>query len=202
MEFLPVEVVEEIKSVLELTKPLAKPIVDRIIRLCDLHKASDDDDLKDCIKDAISMLTQKTQAPKRFHLDKFVENTLLDPECELEPETIFCFLQDIKQMTWRQLCFIEGFCRSYRDEIKIKGMQTSDTNGILRLSEVKKLVDLSYLSAPSDGFRFSNQVLVTSYIEAVRMSLLLANLMDLESIPVEEIGRAFGTGMIEETKTY
>ena len=42
-------------------------------------------------------------------------------------------------MTWRQIRFIEGFNRSHRNEIEIKGMQTSDVNGMLRLSEMKKL---------------------------------------------------------------
>ena len=134
MENLPVEFIEEVKFMVKLikpvVKPLAKPIVDTIERLCDLYKNSADDDLKDCIEDAVLMLTQETQAQKSLHLDKFVENTLLTPECELEPATIFYLLKDIEQMTWRQLCLLEGFRRENNGEIEILGPSDSDINEI------------------------------------------------------------------------
>ena len=84
MEFPPVEV-EEVKSIFNITKFAA----DTITRLYHQFKKLDDDeageheDRKDCIKEAILMLTRETQGKKSSYVDKFVENTLLNPECEL-----------------------------------------------------------------------------------------------------------------------
>ena len=194
MENLPVEVIKEVKAVLELAKPAVKPIVDCIIRLGNRHRESDDDDLKDCIKDAILMLTRETQAQKRFHLEKFVENTLLTPECELEPATIFCFLQDIEQMTWRQLCLLEGFRRKDRsseDQIKISSYSDSSINEFSIDTEIKKLIELNYLERGSTALR---DYLSTSF-EHIRISGLgreFSKLLDLESIDLRKIGNAFG----------
>ena len=133
MEFLPVEV-EEVKSIFNI----AKSTIEVITHLSRRFKELDDDgtdengDIKDCIKEAILILHKENQAKKTPHLEKFVENTLLTPECELKPSTIFYFLKDIEQMTWRQLCLLEGFRRkgiTGRNKIEISGSNNSDING-------------------------------------------------------------------------
>lgn len=137
------------------------------------------------------------------HIKYFAQNTILSETCAIDNEAILSFLMDIEQMTWRQICFIEGFNRSYRNEIEIQGMQTSDVNGRLRLNEIKKLVNLDYLSAERDGkFYLRGSLLVTSDIVIRPVGTELATLMDFKLIPIEEIARAFGNGMIKETKTY
>ena len=149
---LPVEV-EEVKSIFSM----AKSTVDLIIRLCRQFKEPDDDDegdngdREDCIREAILILTQETQAQKRSHVEKFVENTLLDPECELEPATIFSVLKDIEQMTWRQFCLLEGFKRKDSNEIEIGGYDNSGSNGISIATEIKNLINLNYLRRGSDS---------------------------------------------------
>ena len=198
MENLPVEFIEEVKFMVKLIKPvfkpLAKPIVDTIRRLHDRYKNSDDDDLKDCIEDAVLMLTQETQAQKRFHLDKFVENTLLDPECELEPATIFYLLQDIKQMTWRQLCLLAGFKKVDTGEIEIQGHRTSGINAISIDIEIKKLIDLEYL--------YEGASLTSNALGVRELGIEISELLDLQSVDPHEILKAFGREKITEKKQY
>ena len=83
MEF-PVEV-EEVKSVFSMAKSTAE-----VIRhLLSQFKEPDDDeagengDREDCIKEAILILSKETQAKKSSHVEKFVGNTISNPECEL-----------------------------------------------------------------------------------------------------------------------
>ena len=131
------------------------------------------------------------------YIKHFAQNTILSEDCDIHPEGILSFLMDIEQMTWRQFCFIEGFSRNRRKEIEIKGIRTSDVNGKLRLRDVEKLVSLKYLSAKRETFYFSSDLLVTSDIGIRSIGGELANLMDLKSIPNDEIARAFGPGMIK-----
>ena len=95
---------------------MAKSTAEVIRHLLSQFKEPDDEagengDREDCIKEAILILRKETQAKKSSHVEKFVENTLLNSECELEPSTIFSVLKDIEQMTWRQFCLLEGFRR-------------------------------------------------------------------------------------------
>lgn len=201
MNFLPVEV-EDVKSIFSI----AKSTVDVITRLYHQYKEPDNDepgeneDRKDSIKQAIFMLTHETQAQKRFHLEKFVENTLLTPECELEPSTIFCFLQDIEQMTWRQLCLLEGFRRSNSSKMdeKIEIGRSADRhsiNGISIKNEIQKLIDLDYLRGSSDHRDFG-----ANYVPDLGQEI--SKLLDLQSVAPREIGKAFGKGSIKAQVTY
>jgi hypothetical protein len=201
MEF-PVEV-EEVKSVFSMAKSTAE-----VIRhLLSQFKEPDDDeagengDREDCIKEAILILSKETQAKKSSHVEKFVENTLLNPECKIEPPTIFSFLKDIEQMTWRQFCLLEGFKRKDSNRIKIGDSDNSGINGISIGTEIKKLIGLNYLSRGSDSIRSYTS---TSF-EHIRISQPgqeISNLLDLQSVEISEIGKAFGKGRIQETVTY
>lgn len=203
MEF-PVEV-EEVKSIFRI----AKSTVDVIRSLCSLSsqfepdddEASEHGDIKDCIKEAILILGKETQGKKSSHLEKFVENTLLNSECELEPSTIFSFLKDIEQMTWRQFCLLEGFSRQNSNNIEINGYNDSGINGGSIGTEIKKLIDLNYLRGGSNSMgRYTS----TSF-DHIHISTLgqeISRLLDLQSVELSEIGKAFGGGRIQETVRY
>ena len=197
MEF-PVEV-EEVKSIFSM----AKSTIDVIIRLCHQFKggAGENGDRKDCIRQAILILRKETQAKKISHVEKFVENTILNSECELEPSTIFSVLLDIEQMTWRQFCLLEGFKRKDSNEIEIGGYENSGSNGISIGTEMKKLIDLNYLKRGSDSIHSYTS---TSF-DHIRISQLgqeISSLLDLQSVELSEIGKAFGKGWIQQTVRY
>ena len=196
----PVEV-EEVKYIFSMAKSTAK-----VLRLLlSQSKEPDDDeadehgDRKDCIKEAILILSKETQAKKISHVEKFVENTLLNPKCEIEPSTIFFLLKDIEQMTWRQFCLLEGFRRRSHNRIKIDGYDSSGINGIFISTEIKKLIDHNYLSG--DITQIYDYISSTSF-DQIGISQLgenISKLLDLQSVEISEIAKAFGKGMIEET---
>ena len=196
---LPVEF-EEVKSIFSI----AKSTVDVITRLYHQFKEPDDDeagdngDREDCIKEAILILSKETQAKKSSHVEKFVENTLLNPECEIEPSTIFSFLKDIEQMTWRQFCLLEGFRRKNSDRIKIESYDNSGINGMSKGTEIKKLINLNYLSRGSHSI---HNYTSTSFdhIRISKPGQEISSLLDLQSVEISEIGKAFGKGRIQET---
>ena len=200
MEF-PVEV-EEVKSIFSM----AKSTVDVIIRLCRRFKEPDDDesgedgDREDCIREAILILHKETQAKKSSHVEKFVENTLLNPACELKPSTIFFLLKDIEQMTWRQLCLLEGVRRRDSNSIEIIGYNDSGINGISIGIEIEKLVNLNYLNVRSNSEKYASRD-----VNHVWMSDLgheISNLLDLQSIKISELSKAFGKGRIRTETIY
>ena len=202
MEFLPVEV-EEVKSIFSI----AKSAVDVITRLCHLFKELDEDeagenaDRKDCIKEAILSLTQETEAKKSPHLEKFVENTLLNPECRMESSTIFYFLKDIEQMTWRQFCLLEGFSRNDNSNFQISPRGDSDINGISIGIEIEKLINLNYLRSESNDPADWRPIPIRfDVIYITQLGREILRLLELHSVETEEIGPAFGKGKITETK--
>lgn len=165
----------------------------------------DDERMDECFLKTLYILRQESDRKKMEYIKCFAQNTFLSDPCDIDNEAILGFLMDIEQMTWRQICFIEGFDRKHRSEIEIIGMETSDVNGAVKLSEMQKLVNLKYLSDGGDGkfyFISGSSVLSTDRIGIQRMGTHLAALMDLKLIPIEEIARVFGTGMIRQTKTY
>ena len=201
---LPVEV-EEVRAIFSI----AKSTVDVIRNLCGLSSQfePDDDeagehgDMKDCIKEAILILTKETQAKKSSHLEKFVENTLFAPECGLEPSSIFYSLKDIEQMTWRQFCLLEGYRRQDRNEIEIMGYNNSGPNGVYIWAEIEQLIGLKYLDKGSDS---AIDYTSRDYASRVHVSLMgqnISKLLNLQSVELEEIGKAFGGGMVKDTTT-
>ena len=147
------------------------------------------------------MLRKETQAKKSFHLEKFVENTLLTPECELEPSTIFSFLKDIEQMTWRQLCLLEGFRRKGKSEIEISSYGDSGINGFSIETEIEQLIDLNYLHKGSDSPIRSYLSTSFEHIYISELGQEISRLLDLQSVELPEIGKAFGGGRVKDTKT-
>ena len=201
MQF-PVEV-EEVKSIFSM----AKSTVDVITRLVNEFKKLGDDEgdknegRKDNIKRAILMLNREIRAKKSPYVEKFVEKTILNPECELDDSTIFSFLQDIEQMTWRQFCLLEGFIRKDRSEIEIDRYDTSGIDGMSRGTEMKNLIHLNYLSRGSD----SNRSYTSTSFEHIRITQLgqeLSKLLDLQSVDIREIAKAFGEGRIVQENRY
>lgn len=219
MEFLPVEaemgfLPEELEGIFRIAKPAVE-----VIKLLlqpfkepdddeepDDEKAGDNRDRKDCRKKAISMLIKETQAKKSPHLEKFVENTLLTPECELELATIFYFLKDIEQMTWRQFCLLEGFRRkalSDSNKIEITDSVDLDIDTFSIETEIQKLIDLNYLHCYST--KNSRRDYLLTDFEHVYISDLgreISTLLDLESVELREIGKAFGEGRIKTEVRY
>lgn len=202
---LPVEV-EDVKSVFSMAKSTVEVIRNLVSRFKGSENYSDDEDgenedREDCIREAILILSKETQAKKSSHVEKFVENTLLNSECELTSSTIFSLLKDIEQMTWRQFCLLEGFRRQDSNKIEINRYGSSDINGISIETEIKKLIDLNYLNRGSDSI---HNYTSTSF-DHIRISTPgkeISSLLDLQSVEISEIGKAFGKGRIQATVTY
>ena len=190
---------------------IAKSAVEVISRLYNLFKepgfsnddeAGENGDREDSIKRAILILSRETQAKKSSHVEKFVENTIENPECELENSTIFSFLKDIEQMTWRQFCLLEGFRRKDSKAIEINGYDDSGINGMSRGAEIKNLIGLNYLSRSSDSIRSYTSTTSFDHIRIWELGQEISSLLDLKSVELSEIGKAFGKGRIQETVRY
>ena len=189
----------------EVITAIVKPAAKTIGRLIgDLRKPDDDEadengDRKDNVKKAVLILTQETQAKKSCHVEQFVKNTIYNPECELEDSTIFSFLKDVEQMTWRQFCLLEGFRRKERtgrDKIEISRYGRSDVDGISIETEIKKLIDLNYLNRHSDSLRnYMSTEFDDIYLSPLGQEI--SKLLDLQSVEIDEIAKAFGGGRVK-----
>ena len=168
----------------------------------DNGEPDENEDRQDNIKKAISILTLETQAKKSIHVEHFVENTILNPECELEDSTIFSLLKDIEQMTWRQLCLLEGFRRKDSNAIEINRYDNSGIDGISRETEIKNLINLNYLRRGSPSIHSYTSTSSFDHIGISPMGQEISKLLDLQSVKLPEIGKAFGRGRIQETVRY
>ena len=193
---LPIEF-EEVKTIFSI----AKSTVDVIYTAYNRFKKEPDEDVKGCIKEAISILTKETQGEKSSHLEIFVKNTLLTPECELEPSTIFSFLKDIEQMTWRQLCLLEGFRRKDKEEIEISTSGDRDINDFSIETEIKQLIDLNYLHKGSDSPIRSYLATSFEHIHISELGTELSSLLEMQDVKLPEIGKAFGGGRVKDIRT-
>ena len=207
----PIDLIESIPGAITAVKKsveFTKWIIDEYQQRRKARQSSeneDDERMDECFLKTLYILRQESDRKKMEYIKCFAQNTILSETCAIDNDAILGFLMDIEQMTWRQICFIEGFNRRHRNDIKIKGMETSDVNGAVKLSEMRRLVNLAYLSDGGEGkfyFISGSNMLSTDRISIQRMGTHLATLMDLKLIPVEEIAKVFGTGMISETKTY
>lgn len=204
MEF-PIEEARHIFSIAQSTIDIINRLRDRLNPSGNSDNGGNGDE-EDNVKKAILILTRETQAKKHSHLEKFVENTIENSECELEDSTIFSLLKDIEQMTWRQLCLLEGFRRRNKGQIdRIResggsGGSRSDINKEYMRIEIENLGNLRYLQIYDNqnqryrGTGFSN-------IEISMTGEKLSSLLDLESIEIDEIAKAFGEGSIQYTVT-
>ena len=166
------------------------------------NEPQNDERMDDCLLKTLHTLRQESDRKKLEHIKSFAQNTILSETAAIDPETILSFLMDIERMTWRQICFIEGFNRRVDDVIEIIGIQYVGTNGQLRYSEMKTLVNLNYFYLDNDNDVFHAKeegLLDTDEIKIRGPGKDLARLMDLKSIAIDEIGRAFGVGMIRTT---
>ena len=197
---------EEVKTGFSIAKS-AIEVIRRLYNLLERPEISNDDepdengDREDCIKRAILILSRETQAKKSFHVEKFVENTIENSECELSDSTIFSILKDIEQMTWRQLCLLEGFRRNNSNAIEISSYDDSGINGISRGTEIKNLINLNYLSRGSDSIH-SYTSTSFNHIRISELGQEISSLLDLQSVEMSEIAKAFGKGRIQETVRY
>ena len=157
------------------------------------NETQDDERMDDCFLKALYILRQESDRKKMEYIKHFAQNTILSETCAIDTESILSLLMDIEQLTWRQICFIEGFNRNNNGNIEIQGMETSDVNGILKMSEIQKLDSLDYLYSRRDGnFYLSGSSLVTSDIVVRMKGVHLSTLMKLGLIPIDEIAKAFG----------
>ena len=195
MEF-PIEEARQIfgiaKSAIELINRLREQL--NSSGTSDNGDQDENEDRQDNIKRAISILTQETQTKKRLHVERFVERTILDPECELEDATIFSLLKDIEQLTWRQLCLLEGFRRKDSSEIDIHSYDSSGIDGKSRSADLRFLINLDYLRDYGSA-QFER-------IRSTDMGVEISKLMDLQSVELSEIGKAFGEGWVQTTVRY
>ena len=181
-------------------KPIVR-VVGLLIKKFEDSGSSNEDrtDEKACIKKAILMLKDETQAKKSFHIEKFVENTILNSESTLEPATIFSLLTDIEQMSWRQLCLLAGFTRINPNSFEIKGYDGSGIDGRIRRTDIDKLTDLRYLSLKI-MYPFPSGT--TGSFDNINVSAIgkeISDLMNLDTVEDGEIAKAFGAGMIQKT---
>lgn len=198
---------EEVKFGFSIAKSIVETINRLRNRLEDPEFSNNDEsdengDREDSIKRAILILSRETQAKKSAHVEKFVENTIENPECQLEDSTIFSFLKDIEQMTWRQLCLLEGFRRKNSNTIQINSYDSSGINGMSRGTEIKNLIDLNYLYSGNHSIRSYKPAINFDHIWISEMGQEISSLLDLKSVEIREIGKAFGKGRIQETVTY
>ena len=207
MEF-PIDIIESIPGAIKTVTKSAdciKWIINEYQKLRGSRQSNetqDDEGMDECFLKILYALKQESESKKLEYIKYFAKNTVLCETCNIVPEGILSFLMDIEQMTWRQFCFIEAFSRKHDRQIEIRGVSTLDLNGQLRFSEIEKLVNLKYLTPGRDGkFYFNDRFLVTDVIEIELRGRHLSNLMGFKLIPIDEITRAFGTGMIRETKT-
>ena len=205
MDF-PIDLIKEIPGAIKTVKQfvdIAKWISDQYQKRRasrDPNETQDDDRMDDCFLKTLYLLRQESESKKLEYIKYFAQKTILSDASYIDPDAILSFLMDIEQMTWRQLCLIEGFRRRQHDKIEINGMRVLDPNDFLRLRELKKLESLNYLIRVPDIID-PPPLLDTDGIWVVPIGTELALLMNLQSIPIDEIGRAFGTGLIRETTT-
>ena len=190
---------------------LVPAVLDTVQRLINIYKErkdsrqpdgpQDNEGMDSCFKKSISMLREESEIKKLYRIESFVENTILSESCDLDTGTILHLLNDIEGMTWRQLCFIEGLRRMHRNEIEIKGIGDSDINRISRTVEMERLIGLGYLNTRTEGlFNYTQLRVDRIYISEIGSQL--AKLMNLNSISLDEIAEAFGSGQIKMTITY
>ena len=190
---------------------LVPVVLDTVQRLINIYKErrdsrqpdepQDNEGIDSCFKKAIFMLREESEIKKLSHIESFVQNTILNDSCDLDTGTILHFLNDIEQMSWRQFCFIEGLRKMHSNEIEIRSIGGSDINRNSRTVEMERLTGFCYLyTRTEDLFNYHPVNLDRIYISDVCKQL--ANLMDLNSISLDEIAKAFGSGQVKTTITY
>lgn len=191
---------EEIKFGLQLFssfKDDIKNIVQRILnRYSEFREKHDESDTErdECIWEVIHIIARESEIKKSERIEKFAEKTIMDPDCDLDNSTVLFLLSKIEVISWRQLCFIEGFRQNRQGAIDINSITNgSGLNTSTRIAEIRHLRDLGYLKFPDQwpnvhrSYSQSSSELVSLTDEGTQ----LCELMELQTIPPEEINKAF-----------
>ena len=72
---------------------------------------------------------------------------------------------------------------------------------MIRGTEIKKLINLNYLRRGSDDI-YSHTSTKFDHINISDMGQEISSLLDLQSVELSEIGKAFGKGRIQQTDRY
>ena len=104
-----------------------------------------------CFLKTLYILRQESENKKLEVIKRLAQKTILSGSCELDTGTILHLLSDIEQMTWRQICFIEGIRRIHSNRINIKGVGDSQVDRVSRTREMEVLTQLGYLYHRTDG---------------------------------------------------
>lgn len=191
---------EEIRFSLQLFntfKDEIKNIANRIVnKYSEFKEEQDEPDTErdECIWKTLNMIVSESEIKKSERIERFAEKTIMDPNCDLDNSTILCLLSNIEEISWRQLCFIEGFQQNSSRSIEINDLSNSGSglsglNSSTRFTEIKHLKDLGCLGFSDNLLNYNNvnpnDIRITPY------GKLLSELMELNTIPPEEINKAF-----------
>ena len=72
---------------------------------------------------------------------------------------------------------------------------------MIRGTEIKKLINLNYLRRSSDDI-YSFTSTSFDHIGISQLGQEISSLLDLQSVELSEIGKAFGKGRIQQTVRY
>ena len=199
--------IEELKEILPALYKPVKEVVRRVLfpLLEDYKKFKNeqenhDPQTDDCIRSVINMIVNESEFRKADYIANLVRNTVLCSDSELSNSDVLVFLLDIKQMSWRQLCLLEGFRQNETDDIEISEYYLSEK--LLRM-EIQRMVDLGYITSI-----LSNLLSMLSFVKGdalrwqkvdpeklypTRIGKQLCDLMELSQIPAEDIDDTFGS---------
>lgn len=186
--------IEELREILPALYKPVKEVVRRVLfpLLEDYKKfkneqENQDPQTDDCIREAINMIVNESEFRKADYIANLVRNTVLCSDSELSNSDVLVFLSDIKQVSWRQLCLLEGFHQNETDDIKIN---SSSISGLLRM-EIQRMVDLGYIRGTGDALRWER--IDPEKLYPTRIGKQLCDLMELSQIPEEDIDDTFGS---------
>ncbi|RKU29576.1 hypothetical protein C6499_08380 [Candidatus Poribacteria bacterium] len=187
-DLVPIEELQEILPA--LYKPVKEGVRRFLFPLLEDYKKfkneqeNHDPQTDDCIREAINMIVNESEFRKANYIANLVRNTVLRSDSELSNSDVLVFLSDIKQMSWRQLCLLEGF-RQHRSKIEINAHRISD---LLR-KEIQRMVDLDYIHVRQNGLQY--EIVDPENINLSSIGHQLCNLMELSQIPDSDIHNTF-----------
>ena len=189
-DLVPIEELQEILPA--LYKPVKEGVRRVLFPLLEEYKKfkneeeNHDPQTDDCIREAINMIVNESELKKAPYVANLIRNTVLSPDSELSNSDVLVFLSDIKQMSWRQLCLLEGFRQNETNDIKIYRRSISK---LLRM-EIQRLVDLSYIEQTGDALSWDPVDPEKLYLTPIGNQL--RTLMGLSQIREEDIDDTFG----------
>ncbi|MDE0400218.1 MAG: hypothetical protein OXL96_20670 [Candidatus Poribacteria bacterium] len=190
-DLVPIEELQEIlpalyKPVKEVVRRVLFPLLEDYKKFKN-EQENHDPQTDDCIREAINMIVNESEFRKADYIANLVRNTVLRSDSELSNSDVLVFLSDIKQMSWRQLCLLEGFRQNQTDDIEIN---SSSISGLLRM-EIQRLVDLGYIRVTADELRYQTVDPKKLYLTPIGKQL--CTLMELSQTPEEDIDDTFGS---------